>query len=88
MAMIAMIAALILCASQSCEKEAEEFLNSEPVSYYMTEDESLISTPKADAEWIYITNYIYPTSTTMCEWSRILDHHITKGEYGYDLIFW
>jgi hypothetical protein len=79
---------MILVLNASCKKEAEEFMNSEPVTYYLSDGASLSTNATPDGGWNYITNYIYPSSTTSCQWSTYLDHNITKGEFGYDLIFW
>lgn len=85
---ITFIAAFIFSFVLSCEKEAEEFSNSEPVTYYLSEGSSLSTSPVSDGEWIYISNFIYPTLNTSCQWSKFLDHNITNGEYGCDLLFW
>lgn len=79
---------VILAFTPSCEKEAEEFMNSEPVTYYLSDGAALSSKAAPDGEWNYITNYIYSSSATSCQWSTYLDHNITKGEFGYDLVFW
>ena len=83
-----LIIAILLPLLLSCEKEAEEFANSEPVTYYLSNDASLSVTAGSDGQWNYITNYIYPESTSSTQWNIFLDNNITKGEFGYDLIFW
>ena len=71
----------------SCEPEPEPFI-SDPVTYYLSYEEALSTSSASDGGWMYITNYLYPTSVTTCEWSVHLIHNITGGEFGYDLIFW
>ena len=72
----------------SCEKEAEEFANSEPVTYYLSYEEALSTSSASDGSWLYITNYVYSSGLTTCEWTVHLNHNITKDEFGYNLIFW
>jgi hypothetical protein len=73
----------------SCEKKADEFSNSEPVTYYLSDRKMLTENAGPDGTWFYISNYIYPTgSTTSCEWSVHLNHNITRDAFGYDLLFW
>lgn len=72
----------------SCEKDEDEFSNSVPVTYYLSADNKLSTEAEPDGGWQYITNYIYPTGPTSCQWSVHLNHNITKDAYGYDLLFW
>jgi hypothetical protein len=34
------------------------------------------------------TSQTFSSFVTSCEWSVHLNHNITKGEFGYDLLFW
>ena len=72
----------------SCEKEPDDFSNSEPVTYYLSYQEALSQSALPDGGWLYISNYIYPSGVTSCEWSVHLTHNISRGEFGYDLLFW
>jgi hypothetical protein len=82
-----LIILLIVPLLNSCKK-SPDFKNSEPVTYYLSLNESLSESAGPDGGWNYITNYIYPSGVTSCEWSVHLNHNITKGEFGYDLLFW
>ena len=79
---------LVIPLFNSCEKDPDDFSNSEPVTYYLSGNESLSESAGPDGGWNYITNYIYPSGLTFCEWSVHLNHNISKGEFGYDLLFW
>jgi hypothetical protein len=83
-----LICILIILLISSCEKKADEFSNSEAVTYYLSAGKNLSLTAVPDGGWLYITNLIYPTDVTSCEWSIHLNHNISKGEFGYDLLFW
>ena len=85
---LSLIFIVFLSSASNCDNEAEDFQFSDPVTYYLSHEESLSTNAVSDGGWMYLTNYIYPTSTTSCQWSRHLEHNITKGEFGYDLIFW
>ncbi|MCK5137339.1 MAG: hypothetical protein KAR19_16265 [Bacteroidales bacterium] len=85
---LSFITAIVITCSFSCEDEAEEFQNSEPVTYYLSNEESLSSNAVPDGGWMYITNFLYSSTNTSCQWTKFLDQNITKGEFGYDLIFW
>lgn len=71
----------------SCDDDDDEFSNSIPVTYYLSGNKKLSTDAGPDGGWQYITNYIYPTGTTSCQWSVHLNHNITKDAYGYDLLF-
>jgi hypothetical protein len=82
---ILLLTAFLVC---SCSKKADEFSSSVPVKYYLSYNKTLSPNVGPDGGWLYITNYLYPESNKTCEWSTHLTHNITKGDYGYDLIFW
>lgn len=81
-------AVTILMIASECNPDPEPFQNSEPVTYFLSDGAALSSNAIPDGGWMYVTNHIYPTTTTSCQWSKFLNHNITKGEFGYDLIFW
>jgi hypothetical protein len=81
------ILTILLACSVSCEKDADEFQNSDPVTYYLSDGASLSNNSVSDGGWMYITNHLYSPNNS-CQWNKYLDKNITKGEYGYDLIFW
>jgi len=72
----------------SCEK-ADEFKVAEPVTYYLSDQGLLRSTPGPVGAWYYIYNSIYPDGQpTSKSWSTYLDRNIVKGQFGCDLLFW
>lgn len=85
---LSVIIAILITCSVSCDNEADEFQNSDPVTYYLSDGASLSINSTPDGGWSYATNYLYPNSNTSCQWSKYLDKNITNGEYGYDMIFW
>jgi hypothetical protein len=72
----------------SCETPPPPPPPAVPVTYYLSYDALLSTSSAPDGGWQYITNFVYPSSVTSCEWSIHLNNNITKGEFGYDLIFW
>ena len=71
-----------------CERDPVTPPEGEPSNFYLRNDAQLSSTTGPGGNWLYITNYIYPTGTTSTGWQTFMISDISGSTYEYDLTFW
>jgi len=78
---------LILFLCFSCSRDPVSPPDAKITKLYLRYQEGLSLEPGPSNGWIYISNYIYPQTSTTCSWKTQLNWNIISAKYGCDLLF-